>query len=408
MSADALSSLLVILAVVALAPMVADGLSRWVPIPGVVLEIIGGIAIGPVLGWAADDTVIDFLAQLGLCTLMFLGGLEVDLPRVRGRPLRRSAAGWGISLALGLAFGFSLSGVDGPRSGMIVGLCLTTTALGILLPILGDRGDLKSEFGTNVLAGASMGEVGPIVAAALLLGTDRPVHLALVLIAFAAAMLIAARLAVRERNARLARVIEATLDTSGQLGVRLVVLTLVAMVWLAAELGLDVLIGAFAAGMVARLFSAQSSGEELRSIESKIHGLGFGFLVPIFFVVTGIRFDVHAIVDDVGALAVVPLLLVALLVVRGVPTALLHRDFDGAQRVALACYLSTALPLIVVLTTIGVATDRLSSATAASLVAAGMTSVVVFPLIAQRCRSRVYDVGTASRSSRRDRMPSFP
>lgn len=382
MDTGALSSLLVIIAMVALAPMIADAVSRWVPIPGVVVEIVGGIVIGPILGWAHDDTIIDFLAQLGLCTLMFLGGLEVDLQRVRGRPLQRAATGWLISAALGLALGFALSGFEGPRSGVIVGLCLTTTAFGILLPILGDRGDLQTPFGTNVMAGASMGEIGPIVAGALLFGTDRPIHLALVLVAFATSMLVLARLAMRQRNARLARVIEATLDTSGQLGVRLVVLTMVATVWLAAELGLDVLIGAFAAGMVARLFASQSSGDELRSIESKIHGLGFGFLVPIFFVVTGLQFDVRSLVDDLDALLVVPLFLVALLVVRGAPTALLQRNAEPRQRLALACYLATGLPLIVVITTIGVATDRLSSATAASLVAAGMASVVVFPLVA--------------------------
>jgi Kef-type K+ transport system membrane component KefB len=387
MGTTTLSSLVVILGAVALAPLLADALSRWILLPGVVLEILAGITIGPATGLAHTDDIIRFLSQLGLCTLMFLGGLEVDLVRVRGTPLRRSATGWLVSLGLGVGIGFALQGLDGPRSGLIVGLCATTTAFGILLPMLRDRGELPTPFGTAVLAGASIGEIGPVVAVTLLLGTDRPLHTGVVLVVFAVAVVVAARIAARERNARMARLIEGTLDTSGQLGVRLVVLALVAMVWLAAELGLDVLMGAFAAGMVVRLFANQSSGREVRVVESKLHGLGFGFLVPVFFVVSGMQFDLDAVVDDPRALLAVPAILLAFVVVRGLPTALAHRDLAVLDRAALACYLATALPLIVVITTIGVETGRLDTSTAAALVTAGMASVVLFPLVAGSLRA---------------------
>lgn len=396
MSTSTLSTLVVILTVVALAPMVADAAERWIVVPSVVLEILAGIVIGPVTGWVQTDDVIRFIAQLGLCTLMFLGGLEVDLRRVGGGPLRAATAAWMVSLALGLSLGVALSGIDGPRSGVIVGLCTTTTAFGILLPILRDRGELSSPFGTAVLAGASIGELGPIVAIALLLGSDRPWRTALVLALFAAVVVVAARLAVRERKARIPRLVEATLHTSGQLGVRLVVLALVAMVWFAAEIGLDVLIGAFAGGMVVRLYASSTSPRAVETVESKLHGLGFGFLVPVFFVVTGMQFDVHSLVDQPGALAVVPASLAAFLIVRGLPTALLQRQLTPSDRAALALYVSTALPLIVVVTTIGVQTDRLRTSSAAALVAAAMVSVVLFPLVAGALRAADPTVTNAS------------
>jgi Kef-type K+ transport system membrane component KefB len=386
MNETTLTSFVVILVVVALAPVVADALARWVPVPSVVLEILAGVLIGPALGWAHVDDVIEFFSQLGLALLMFLAGLEIDIARVRGRPLQRATAGWLASLVIGIAVGVSLSNIDGARSGLIVGMAITTTALGTLLPILRDSGESRTAFGTTVLAGAAVGELGPIVAITILLGSDRPARTLFVLIIFVVVVIVAATLAMRERNARMARLIEATLTTSGQLAVRLVVLFVAFMVWTADELGLDILLGAFAAGMVTRLFAAGSSEREAELVEAKLQGLGFGFFIPVFFVVSGIQFDLDSVLDDPVILVAVPLILLAFLLVRGLPTALLQPGMAAGDRLALTCYLGTALPLVVVVTTIGVQTGRLSSPTAAALVTAAMVSVLVFPMAAGRAR----------------------
>jgi Kef-type K+ transport system membrane component KefB len=388
MTSTTLSSLVVILAAVALAPLVSDLVSRWFPLPAVVVEIAAGVLIGPALGWAQTDGVIDFLAALGLATLMFLAGLEIDLRRARGGPIRRALLGWGASLTLAILIGTSLSSIDGARSGLLVGLAITTTAFGILLPILRDSGELPTRFGTEVLAGAAVGEIGPIVVIAVFLGTDRPARALVLLLAFSVVVVLAAGLAMRERNARLARLIETTLTTSGQFAVRLAVLFLAFMVWVADELGLDVLLGAFAAGMVARLFTGGSDEHEFELIEAKLQAMGFGFLVPLFFVVSGMRFDLNSVYDDPMILVVVPALLAAFLVVRGGPAALGAPRMAWSDRAALACYLGTALPLVVVVTSIGVQTGRLSSSTAAALVTAAMVSVLLFPLAAARLRQR--------------------
>jgi Kef-type K+ transport system membrane component KefB len=393
MTDTTLSSLVLILLAAAAAPVLSDVLGRWVAVPAVVVEIGSGILIGPVLHWAHEDQVITFLSDLGLATLMFLAGLDIDLARIRGGPLRHAVTGWLSSLVLGLVLAAALAGHHGTRAAVVIGLAVTTTALGTLLPILHDNGELRTPFGTQVLAGAAVGELGPLVAIALLLSTDRPVRTVLMLACFVAIALVASLLALQPRGARLGRLLDSTLTTSGQLAVRLVMLFIGVMAWVAEELGLDVLLGAFAAGMVFRLFSAGAGARETELVEAKLIGLGFGFFTPLFFVVSGMRFHLDAIVKDPVILFGVPAFLLAFLVVRGGPTFLLHRGPAASDRFALAFYLATELPLVVVITAIGVRTGRLSSATAAALVAAAMLSVLAFPLIASRLRR---SAGTAA------------
>jgi Kef-type K+ transport system membrane component KefB len=391
MSSTTLSSLVVILFAAAAAPIVSDLLQPRLFVPSVVLEIVAGILIGPVFDIASEDDIISFLAALGLTTLMFLAGLEIDMPRIRGGPLQRAIGGWAASLALGLGLGFALTPADGTRSGLIVGLAVTTTALSTLLPILSDSGALQSAFGTEVLAGAAVGELGPLIAISILLSTDRPARTVLVLALFIAVVLVAAALALRPRSERLGRLIDQTLTTSGQLAVRLVMLFVGVMVWVAQELGLDVLLGAFAAGMVFRLFSAGDSEREATLVDAKLQALGFGFFVPMFFIVSGMRFDLDAIRDRPAILLGVPAFLLAFLAVRGGPAFFIHRDRPMNDRLALVCYLATELPLVVVITDIGVQTGRLRSSTGAALVAAAMVSVLTFPLVAARLRAGVQE-----------------
>lgn len=393
MTDSTLLSLVTILAAVVAAPIVADMASRWVAVPSVVVEILAGVLLGPALGWVELDEIIEFLSEFGLATLMFLAGFEIDVARIAGPPLRRAVLGWTISLVLGVAVGVGLAGLDGPRSGLIIGLALTTTALGTLLPILRDNGALDTGFGTHALAGATVGEIGPIVAITILFSTDRPARSVIALVLFVVVIAAASVLAVRARGPRLRRLLESTLTTSGQLAVRIVALLLTAMVWLAAELGLDVLLGAFAAGMVFHLFAAGADEREAELVEAKLHGLGFGFLIPMFFVISGVQFDLDAVIDDPALLAVVPGIVLLFLVVRGAPTALLQREMTRSDRFALAGYLATALPMVVVITTVGVDTDRLSSATAATLVAAAMISVLTLPMLAERFRRARVGVG---------------
>jgi Kef-type K+ transport system membrane component KefB len=374
-----LTSLVFIALAAVVAPLLAD-LLRRARIPTVVLEIGLGIVIGPqVLGLAESSEVVESFGNLGLCFLMFLAGYEVDLEQVKGRPLSRAALGWLLSLVLAFAFAALLFLEGVTVNVLLIGLALTTTALGTLLPILRDAGAVETRFGTFVIAIGSVGEFAPIVAIALLLTGDNPGHTAVLLVVFIAMAVVAALVAARPTPPRLVRVLTDNLHTSAQLPVRVSVLAVVLLVWVASELGLDVLLGAFAAGIVVRLFSA---GEYSHVVRVKLEAIGFGFLVPIFFVTSGMSFDLEALLDDHSTILRVPLFLVGFLVVRGIPALLLYRhDVERTERLPLALFSATALPLVVVITTIGLDTGRMLPANAAALVGAGMLSVLVYPLL---------------------------
>jgi Kef-type K+ transport system membrane component KefB len=399
MTGSTLSSMVAIVGAGTLAPYLGDHLARWIRIPSVVLEIALGIVIGPaLLGWAHEDTMISGVADFGLSMLMFMAGYEIDFQRVRGTPLRLAATGWVISTGLGLLAGLALHGPS--FDGMVIGLALTTTALGTILPVVRDAGLLPTPFGGRILAVGAAGEFGPIVAMSLLLTSEHPVLTGFVIVGFVLLSAGAAWLAMRPRTPRLSRMVSATLGTSVQLAVRLTMFVVVLMLWLASALELDVLLGAFAAGLIIRLFLGASSTHEVEIVESKLEAIGYGFLVPFFFVVSGMRFDLKSLVSKPSALLLIPGCLLLFLLIRGLPTFLLHRrDLPAHQQQALALLASSALPLVVVITNIGVEDGRLAPSTAAAMVAAGMLSVLVYPLLALGRLRTGYDASSASNSS---------
>ncbi|MEV0113522.1 cation:proton antiporter [Streptomyces sp. NPDC050844] len=382
-------TLILIMAVAVLAPLLAYGAGRWVRIPLVIFEIVLGLLIGPdVLGWAHQDDLIEVLSELGLCMLIFLAGYEIEFAAIRGDTLRRSVWAWGFSLALGLGIALALSGLDLSKS-VVIGTALTSTALGTVLPILRDSGDLRGRFGTVMMAFGAVGEFGPIIAMAVLLSGRDPGVSTVVLAAFAVITAAAIYWALRPHPPWFAQIIRTTLHTSGQFAVRFVMLLLVAMLALSHAFGLDVLLGAFAAGLLTRLVFQGAAPESGDEVLGKVEAMGFGFLVPLFFIVTGINFDLASLLDGGRALLLLPVFLLLFLVVRGLPAyALAPRDLNPADRRALTLYSSTCLPLVVAITTIGLDEKVLEKGEAAALVGAAMVSVLVFPLLALRVRAK--------------------
>ena len=380
-----LAALVTITALAAAAPIVADLVPRPTP-PLVVVEIFLGIIVGPpLLGLTHVTPLADLLSQFGLAFLFFLAGFELEPERVRGLPARLAVTTWLISLALafGIAAGLEAAGVI--VNYLFVGCALTTTALGTLTPILRDTGELEEEFGAFVMASGAVGELGPIVLIALLLtsATNRGVS-AILLVLFALLAVLAAIAAPHVRPHRIVVVIERTMEATGQLAVRLSVFVLAALVYLTSRLGLDLVLGAFSAGM---LVSIAAGPESRRLLQPKLDAVAFGVFVPIFFVVTGMRFDLHAVVGEAAGIEKLVLFLGLMLVVRGLPTYVLsHRALPGPDRRALALYASTGLPLIVAVTTLGVAAGQMRASTAAGLVGAGMVSVLVYPVVAGTVR----------------------
>lgn len=380
-------TLLIIPALAVLAPLLARSLGRWLPIPIVVFELLLGILVGPsVLGWAQPSDFLGTIAQFGIAMLFFIAGTEIDFRTLRSRAGRNASIGWLISIAAGVAIGWLIAPGE---AAVIIGIALASTALGTLLPILRDAGELKTPFGKSVGALGAVGEFGPLIAISVFLGSMNPGASAVVLAFFAAIAGIAIWLAVTVPEGAMHRAVHATLHTSGQFAVRIVALILAALVAISLLLGVDMLLSAFTAGIVWRLMMREADEADRHAVESKLEAVAFGFLVPVFFIYTGVTFDMQALVDEPILFAFVPLTVAVLIVVRGIPSMLAApAGASWRGRIAVGLMGATGLPIIVAVTTIGVGEGVLSSGMASVLVGGGMLSVLVLPLVAMGLRPR--------------------
>jgi Kef-type K+ transport system membrane component KefB len=379
-------SFLAIVAAAAVAGMlVAVAGGRGLFLPVVVVELCLGVLIGPqLLDLAKVNAFTEFFGDLGLGMLFFFAGYEIDVARIRGTPLRLALLGWAMSLAIAYSLGGLLALAGVVISLVYVGSALATTAIGTLLPVLSDTGEMRSRFGTYLLAAGAVGEFGPILLLTLVLSTQSALHNALILVAFVLVAVAVAVVAVRSSEHTVA-VFERTLESSSQLAVRWFVVLVFALALLANKLGLDLLLGGFAAGLITRQVLRKS---EVEVFDSKLNAVAFGFFVPFFFVVSGLRLDVDALFSSVSSVAKLLLFFVLFLVVRGTPALLLYRGVLPLRedRMALALFSSTQLPLVVAITTLAVREGHMRSATAAALVGAGALSTLAGPLHGLRMR----------------------
>lgn len=265
------------------------------------------------------------------------------------------------------------------------GSALVSTAIGTLIPILSDAGELRTRFGTYLLAAGAVGEFGPVMLVTLVLSAQDTLHNALILLAFLAVVVAVGALTLRSSRVTLP-LLERTLESSSQLAIRWILALVFALALLAYELGLELLLGGFAAGLIARQLLA---GHELPGFDSKLSAIAFGVFVPFFFVVSGMTLDVSALFDSAAGIAKLGLFLALFLVVRGVPALLLYRRvLDGRERAALAFFSSTQLPMVVAITSLAAADGHMRPSTAAALVGAAAISTLVFPILGLRAARR--------------------
>lgn len=366
------------------APLLRAGVQRVLRVPLIVFEILLGVLLGPsALGWVQPDEVTGVLSDFGVAMLFFLAGNEIDFRGIRGRPPRRAAGGWLVSLAVGVWIAPSTV------TGVFIGVALTSTALGTLLPVLRDEGDLHSPFGRAAAATGAADEFGPLLAISIFLGGRSPLAGALVLGAFALIAGLAIWLASRGPHPAFNRLTAATLRTSGQFAVRTVIFVVAALSVLSAVLGLDMLLGAFAAGVLCRVLLSGAAPDDREIVDAKLEAVGFGFLVPVFFVMTGVTFDLRALLASPRLLGLMAVALALLLVIRCLPSVVAAPEGStAADRAALLLFGATGLPIIVAVTGIGVDRGELDSGAAAALVGAGMLSVLIFPALALALRRR--------------------
>ena len=378
-------SFLIIVATGAVAGTIASlAAARNLLLPSVVVELVLGVLVGPdVLAIADLDSFTDFFSSLGLGMLFFFAGYEIDLRRIRGEPLRLALFGWAMSLALAYGLGGALAAAGIVFSVLYTGSALATTAIGTLIPILSDSGELRTKFGTYLLAAGAVGEFGPVMLLTLFLTTQSALHEAAILIAFVALAVGVAVLAVRS-SARTLPFFERTLETSSQLAVRWIVVLVFTLALLASDLGLDLLLGGFAAGLITREILR---GREVGIFDSKLTAVAFGFFIPFFFVVSGMGINVNALLDSDRAGAKLVLFLALFLIVRGVPALVLYRRvLDARARRALAFFTSTQLPLVIAITTVAVDAHEMRNSTASALICAAVLSTLVYPILGLRLR----------------------
>ena len=370
-----------------LAPL-ASGLVFRHKVPEVVLLLVLGVLIGPnALELASSGPGIDILRQLGLGMLFLLAGYEIAPSELVSSAGRRALVTWLCCLAAAMGVVVVAGSLGLVHAEIAVAIALTSTALGTLLPILKDSGVLATSFGHTLMRHGAFGELGPVIAMAVLLGVHGPFESLVVLVVFGLVTLVLHRFSARLNNedSSVLLIVRSGAESSGQTQVRLVVLLLVTLGAAATIFDLDLVLGAFAAGFVLRALLPDGHV----ALEHKLEGLAFGLLIPVFFITSGMAIDPRAIVEEPAALTAFVLFI---LLLRGGGVYIATRTtreaglpaFDRRESTAMALFASTGLPIIVAVTTVAVSEGQMTSTNASVLMAGGALTVLICPFLAQR------------------------
>jgi Kef-type K+ transport system membrane component KefB len=376
------TDLLIVVAVAFAAPFVL-GLFPMVRLPSVVLEIVAGIVVGPsLLGIVEVDQAIEVIALIGLGFVLFLAGLEIEFEKLRGQVLRLTALGFALSFGIALLVGLGLSAAGLVETPLLVAIILCATSLGVIVPVLKDSGEIATPFGQLIVSAASIADFGAIILLTLFFSGEGGVGSTLLLLGALLALAGVVFVTVRgaERSMRIRSDLLRLQDTTAQIRIRAAIVLFVGFAAVAEELGLEVILGTFIAGAIISLLDRDEvmTHPEFRR---KLDAIGFGFFIPVFFVTSGVRFDLDALVAKASNLAMVPIFLAALLIVRGVPALLYRPVLDGRRTLVAGILQATSLPFIVAASAIGIELGLLDAAESAALIGAGLLSVLVFPLL---------------------------
>jgi Kef-type K+ transport system membrane component KefB len=387
MEEGAAGNLIFVSLAIAVAAAVPALLPR-LPIPGAVLEIVLGVIIGPqVLGLAKPDVILHFLSDFGVGILFLMAGFEMSPADLRGRPIRNAAAGWAISAVIAAYAAFILVRAGLAQSPVLTALALTTTSIGLLLPVLRDENLLRAPYGPIVLAVGALGEGAPLFILPLVLAHHGGAETqALIMVVFAIGAALSVMLASVASRGAFAGLVERTMGTSGQLPMRLAILVLICLILVADQFDIDFILGAFVAGAVVRAALAE---HEHKAMAVRLDGIGSAFLIPVFFLTSGMNLDIAALIASPGAMVMVAVYAFLMLAVRGAPAFLLYGDELGKKEtVALALHSGTQLSLVVAITALASARGLMPSEEAAALIGAAMVTVLLYPALAARVLSK--------------------
>jgi Kef-type K+ transport system membrane component KefB len=382
------TGLLVVAVVAFVAPIVAGAVPHRL-VPAVVIEVLFGLAVGPQgLGWVKPQGAVELLYLMGLGFLLFLAGQDIDPTRFRDPTVRITGTAYLISLAVAFPVALGLIAVAPGADLRLIALSLTASSLGILVPVVRDAGEINTDFGQLTVMAGTVGEFGSLLLLTILFSADEkstPEQILYVVITGLAATAAGFGLYALWRTGRMSRALRRLDDTTSQLRVRGAFVILLIFAGLAHGFGVTTLLGAFVGGVVLRL-ADRDDRPQIEVFQAKLDAIGFGFLIPVFFVVTGVKFNVDALFSHTSALELVPLLVVAIVAVRGTPAVLYRSRVGNRPAVAVGFLQSATLTFPVVVAQIGLSLNLLSQATAAALIGASLLSVLLFPAIALALR----------------------
>jgi Kef-type K+ transport system membrane component KefB len=378
----AFGDLLIVVAVAFAAPFVL-GLFPRLRLPSVVLEIVAGIVIGPsILGIVEVDQAIEVIALVGLAFVLFLAGLEIEFEKLRGQALRLTGAGFLLSFGIALVVALGLEAGGLIETPLLVAIILCATSLGVLIPVLKDAGQISTTFGQLIIAAASIADFGAIILLSLFFSGEGGIGSTLVLLGGLALLAAVLYLAIRgaEGSMRIRADLLRLQDTTAEIRVRAAIALFIGFAAVAEQLGLEVILGTFIAGAIISLLDRDEVMTH-PDFRRKLEAIGFGFFIPVFFVTSGVRYDLDALVSEPSNLVMLPIFLGALVLVRGLPALLYRRVIDARHTAIAGLMQATSLPFIVAATAIGLELGLIDAAGSAALIGAGLLSVLIFPLL---------------------------
>jgi Kef-type K+ transport system membrane component KefB len=368
------------------APLLVD-LLPLPKVPPIVSEIVAGILIGPVVLDLVDDTApLAVFSSIGLVFLFFLAGLEIAFDTRDDRHLALVGLAFLVSLGLALIVALLFDAVELIGAPLLVAIILAATSFGIVVAVLKDAGQTGTPFGQLVIAGASIADFATVILLSLFFsssGASFETTLVLLLLFLGVVVVVGLVLAGARGSEQLKTTVARLHRTSAQIGVRIAFLLLVLLVYMSEEFGLEVVLGAFLAGAMVSLLDRENVLRDT-GLTEKLEGIGFGVFIPIFFVASGVSLDLDALFDSFDTIVLVPLTVIALLLVRGVPALIYGRFVPRRQALSAGLLQATSLSFVVAATQIGVEIGKLEPAAAAGLVTGGVISVLIFPALALR------------------------
>jgi len=409
--AGSFTPLLIVISLAFLVPLLLTRFER-LRLPIVVGEILAGIVIGSSgFGWVThEDQLLTLLAEFGFVFLMFLAGMEIDfanlnieLPGVaraggtrtdlsssqeRERrafgPLSISLMGFILTLSLSAIVGFALLRIGLVSSPWMMALIMSTTSLGVVMPVLKEQELIRGRFGQTILIAALVADFATMILITVVIATishGLTLDILLISLLFVVFFLLY-RLGIVSLNRfdSLRRTLEDLSHTTARIKIRGAFTVMLLFVVLAEVLGAEIILGAFIAGAMLSLLSTREDLEAMHQLEA----VGFGFFIPIFFIMVGVNFNLGALIGSTDALILLPFLVLAAFLVKLLPALLFRLQFSWRETFSAGFLLSSRLSLIVAASAIGLNLGIISESVNTMIILVAIVTVTAAPLIFNR------------------------